>query len=323
MTTHGPQSVRERIAAALTTEHHRRAAAQIVAAPEEHCAALTDAVLAALAEIAGEMQQMPGDAHCPQCAAYLADLAATVQEHVGADSCPLCAEYQALKRRAESREAASLPLLKADERDEPTYRERIAAALFEQHNRQPWAMAYPADIESYLFDADAFLAIRDAEMTELRRQAELSDTVTAAAKELLERRATRLRERAERAESVTLHALTKLTTSGGGFARGFRLVPRSGDHLDGAVFPSGRCLVLDDPDAGFATIAVSVAELLRGGYHGARIEWPTAAPADGQEPTASEGCGCGPHQRCPNGHCCSCQCATPPAAPAAPEEQPR
>ncbi|MEU0001965.1 hypothetical protein ABZ069_34160 [Streptomyces microflavus] len=278
MSTHGPQSVRERIADALTTEHYRRAAAQIVASPEEHCAALTDAVMTALGEIAVEMQQMPGDARCPQCAAYLTDLAATVQEQVGADSCPLCAEYQALKRRAESPEAAAQPLLKADERDEPTYRERIAAALFEQHNGQPWTMAYPADIESYLFDADAFLSIRDAEMAELRRQTDMANRLTAAAKVLLERRATRFRERAERAESVTHHALTELTDTGDGFARGFRLVQRSGDHLDGAVFPSGRAFVLDDPDHGFATVTVSVAELLRCGYHGARIEWPAEEP---------------------------------------------
>ncbi|MFJ8842971.1 hypothetical protein ACIRFF_08715 [Streptomyces cyaneofuscatus] len=57
------------------------------------------------------------------------------------------------------------------------------------------------------------------------------------------------------------------------FTRGFRLVQR-GRHLDGAEFPSGRAVVLDDPEYGLATVATSVDELLRGGYHGARIERP-------------------------------------------------
>ncbi|MER5892305.1 hypothetical protein [Streptomyces sp. NPDC001876] len=94
-----------------------------------------------------------------------------VQQRIGGDTCPLCAEYLALKQRAESREAAARPLLKPEDRTEPTYQERIAAALFEQHIRIPWAMAYPDDVEGYLADAGAFLAIRDAEMMELRRLA--------------------------------------------------------------------------------------------------------------------------------------------------------
>ncbi|MGW1295130.1 hypothetical protein [Streptomyces sp. NPDC002533] len=57
------------------------------------------------------------------------------------------------------------------------------------------------------------------------------------------------------------------------FTRGFRLIQRDGHALDGAEFPSGRCVVLDDPEHGLATVAVAVDELLRGGYHGARIEW--------------------------------------------------
>ncbi|MEU3507918.1 hypothetical protein ABZ733_08300 [Streptomyces longwoodensis] len=41
-------ALRDRIAAALTAEHYRRAEARTVASPEEHCAAMADAVLAAL-----------------------------------------------------------------------------------------------------------------------------------------------------------------------------------------------------------------------------------------------------------------------------------
>ncbi|MFC8859305.1 hypothetical protein [[Kitasatospora] papulosa] len=165
------------------------------------------------------------------------------------------------------------------ERPERTLRERTAAAIYEMNNPgRPWATAHPDDLLCYGWDADAALLARDAEMAELRRQAELADTVTAETKRLLERRTTRLRERAERAESVTTKALSDLADSGAGFARGFRLVHRDGHYLDGAVFPSGRAFVLDDPEHGFATVTVSVAELLRGGYHGARIEWPDQAP---------------------------------------------
>lgn len=58
------------------------------------------------------------------------------------------------------------------------------------------------------------------------------------------------------------------------FARGFRLRLANGQHLDGAEFPSARVVVIDDPEHGFATVAVSIEELLRGGYHGAVVEWP-------------------------------------------------
>ncbi|MFJ5888113.1 hypothetical protein [Streptomyces californicus] len=114
---------------------------------------------------------------------------------------------------------------------------------------------------------------------ELRQQAVLSDAVTAETKALLERRTKTLRERAERAESVILQALSGLAADE--FARGFRLVQRDGLALDGAVFPSGRCFVLDDPQYGLATVAVSVEELLRGGYQGARIEWADEATEGG------------------------------------------
>lgn len=87
-----------------------------------------------------------------------------LDDGLGKAACPLCAEYLELKQRAESSEAAARPLLDANDRTEATYRERLAAALFEQHIRIPWAMAYPDDIQGYLDDADAFLAIRDTEL---------------------------------------------------------------------------------------------------------------------------------------------------------------
>jgi hypothetical protein len=57
------------------------------------------------------------------------------------------------------------------------------------------------------------------------------------------------------------------------FARGFRLHLRGGQVLDGAAFPSGRCLVIDDPEFGLASVAATEEDLLRG-YPDARIEWP-------------------------------------------------
>ncbi|MEW2635963.1 hypothetical protein AB0903_31075 [Streptomyces sp. NPDC048389] len=56
------------------------------------------------------------------------------------------------------------------------------------------------------------------------------------------------------------------------FACGFRLHLRGGQVLDGAAFPSGRCLVIDDPQFGLGTAAASEEDLLRG-YPDARIEW--------------------------------------------------
>lgn len=56
------------------------------------------------------------------------------------------------------------------------------------------------------------------------------------------------------------------------FTRGFRL-HHNGNVLDGAEFPSGRVLVLDDPERGLASAALSLDDLLTG-YHGARVEWP-------------------------------------------------
>ncbi|MFC8276273.1 hypothetical protein ACFUJR_27830 [Streptomyces sp. NPDC057271] len=57
------------------------------------------------------------------------------------------------------------------------------------------------------------------------------------------------------------------------FPRGFRLHVRHGQVLDGALLPSGRCLVVDDPEDGLITAAPSIEDLLRG-YPDSRIEWP-------------------------------------------------
>jgi hypothetical protein len=63
------------------------------------------------------------------------------------------------------------------------------------------------------------------------------------------------------------------------FTRGFRLHLRGGQVLDGAAFPSGRCLVLDDPYFGLSSVAASEEDLLRG-YADARIEWPDTIRAE-------------------------------------------
>lgn len=57
------------------------------------------------------------------------------------------------------------------------------------------------------------------------------------------------------------------------FTRGFRLHLPDGRTLDGAQFPSGRC-VLDDPGLGLIKAAVSVEALLEGELSDARVEWP-------------------------------------------------
>ncbi|MGI3199631.1 hypothetical protein ACRJ4W_15370 [Streptomyces sp. GLT-R25] len=65
------------------------------------------------------------------------------------------------------------------------------------------------------------------------------------------------------------------------FTRGFRLHLRNGQVLDGAAFPSGRTIVVDDPEFGLATVTTSIDVLLQG-YHGARVEWDDEALLDGQ-----------------------------------------
>ncbi|MER8262708.1 hypothetical protein ABT007_00770 [Streptomyces griseus] len=64
------------------------------------------------------------------------------------------------------------------------------------------------------------------------------------------------------------------------FARPFRLVQRRGPALDGAEFPNGRVVLMDDPDWGLCTGARSLELLLRHGYPGARIEWPEQPAGD-------------------------------------------
>ncbi|MYV56467.1 hypothetical protein [Streptomyces sp. SID3212] len=65
------------------------------------------------------------------------------------------------------------------------------------------------------------------------------------------------------------------------FVRGFRL-HHHGVLYHGAQFPSGRVIAVDDTQVfAHATGAVSVEELLRGGFHDARIEWADDPAPDG------------------------------------------
>ncbi|WP_329356944.1 hypothetical protein [Streptomyces anulatus] len=66
------------------------------------------------------------------------------------------------------------------------------------------------------------------------------------------------------------------------FARPFRLVQRHGPALDGAEFPNGRVVLMDDPDWGLCSGARSLDLLLRHGYPDARIEWADQPAADAQ-----------------------------------------
>ncbi|AMS01608.1 MULTISPECIES: hypothetical protein [Streptomyces] len=59
----------------------------------------------------------------------------------------------------------------------------------------------------------------------------------------------------------------------GSYAIGFRLHPGRGAPLDGALLPSGRCLVVEDVEGGLITGAASVDDLVRG-HPDARVEWP-------------------------------------------------
>lgn len=63
------------------------------------------------------------------------------------------------------------------------------------------------------------------------------------------------------------------------FARGFRLHRRNGQALDGAEFPSGHVVIVDDPADGLVSGARSLEDLLRGGYDG-RIEWADPGTCD-------------------------------------------
>lgn len=63
------------------------------------------------------------------------------------------------------------------------------------------------------------------------------------------------------------------------YARGFRLHLAHGRVLDGAEFPNGRVIVMDDPEWGLCSGA-RAADLLQAGYPGARIEWSHQTPSE-------------------------------------------
>jgi hypothetical protein len=72
------------------------------------------------------------------------------------------------------------------------------------------------------------------------------------------------------------------------YTRGFRLRLPHGQVLDGAEFPNGRVIVMDDPEWGLCSGARN-ADLLTVCYPGSRIEWPdgqnSAADATPERPT--------------------------------------
>jgi hypothetical protein len=65
-------------------------------------------------------------------------------------------------------------------------------------------------------------------------------------------------------------------------ARGFRLHLGQGRVYDGAEFPSGFVVVLEDPEYGLAVTARNADDLLRG-YGRGRIEWPATAEDEGAQ----------------------------------------
>ncbi|MGW1813304.1 hypothetical protein ACWCQM_06995 [Streptomyces sp. NPDC002125] len=65
------------------------------------------------------------------------------------------------------------------------------------------------------------------------------------------------------------------------YARGFRLHLAHGQVLDGAAFPNGRVIVMDDPEWGLCSGASSV-DLLTACYPDSRIEWPDQGAAPSQ-----------------------------------------
>ncbi|MFF0510977.1 hypothetical protein [Streptomyces sp. NPDC004250] len=65
------------------------------------------------------------------------------------------------------------------------------------------------------------------------------------------------------------------------FARPFRVHLRHGQAYEGAQFPSGLVVVLEDPEYGLVVSAADVDALLRG-YGGGHLEWPD--PSTSTEP---------------------------------------
>lgn len=62
------------------------------------------------------------------------------------------------------------------------------------------------------------------------------------------------------------------------FTRGFRLHPRHGaPPLDGAQFPDGSVVIVEELEAHTLAGAASIDDLVRGGYHGATVEWESGA----------------------------------------------
>ncbi|MBK5994424.1 hypothetical protein ACFW61_03230 [Streptomyces microflavus] len=80
--------------------------------------------------------------------------------------------------------------------------------------------------------------------------------------------------------ALTLRAV--VPEAPGRHPRAFLLHPRHGDPLPGVELPGGGGVMLfEDWDHGIAVMASSMAYLIAGGYHGARIEW-SAAGASGE-----------------------------------------
>ncbi|WP_228989442.1 hypothetical protein [Streptomyces sp. DH8] len=80
------------------------------------------------------------------------------------------------------------------------------------------------------------------------------------------------------AGALTLRAV--VPTAPDRHPRAFLLHPRHGDPLPGVELPGGVGVMLfEDWEDGIAVRASSMAYLISGGYHGARIEWAGQQPA--------------------------------------------
>ncbi|MFE4691726.1 hypothetical protein ACFRH6_16905 [Streptomyces sp. NPDC056749] len=92
------------------------------------------------------------------------------------------------------------------------------------------------------------------------------------------------------------------------YARGFRLHLKGGRVLDGAQFPGGQVVVMDDPEWGLCSGARS-ADLLTSCYPDSRIEWPddqdVAADA-AQDLDPAQPCTQHPHAPVIGGLCGAC-----------------
>lgn len=93
------------------------------------------------------------------------------------------------------------------------------------------------------------------------------------------------------AEALTLRAVVPAPL--GRHPRAFLLHPRHGDPLPGVELPGGGVMLFEDWEDGIAVRASSMAYLIAGGYHGARIEWS----ADALQQPATDA-----RPRCPDCH---------------------